>query len=229
MEGNTLRLDWESVAPKHELNYIMGNPLFVGFSLRSDKQQTDMAAVFYDNSRAGRLDYVAAWYRIAGDYIQGTNIEGAFVSTNSIVQGEQVPILWDEMFNKYNVFINFAYRTFVWNSEAKEKAAVYCVIIGFSRKERNQKILLEDERAIYVDKINGYLVNANNVFIELRGKAPNNMPKLVQGNKPWDGGFLILSPEERTDLLNKYPSADKFIRLYIGSYEFINNKTRYCL
>ena len=229
VEGNALRLDWESVVPKYKLNYIMGNPPFVGLSLRSDEQQADMATVFYGNNRAGRLDYVAAWYKIAGDYIQGTNIEVAFVSTNSIVQGEQVPILWDEMFNKYGVCINFAYRTFVWSSEAKEKAAVHCVIIGFSLKERNQKILFEGERALFVDKINGYLVNADNVFIQLRGKAPNNMPKLVQGNKPWDGGFLILSPEERTALLNKYPSADRFIRLYIGSYEFINNKTRYCL
>ena len=229
VEGNALRMDWEEVVPKERLNYIMGNPPFVGLSLRSDDQQKDMDLVFSDNDRAGRLDYVAAWYKKAASFIAGTSIEVAFVSTNSIVQGEQVPILWEDLFSNHGIIINFAYRTFVWNSEAKDKAAVHCVIIGFSKKARNTIILYEGERPQFVDRINGYLVNADNVFIQLRGKAQAGLPKLVQGNKPWDGGYLILSEEERRELVRKYPFSDSFIKLYIGSHEFINKKVRYCL
>ncbi len=229
VEGNALRIDWESVVPKAELNYIMGNPPFVGLSLRNDEQQTDMDKVFTDNDRAGRLDYVAAWYKKAAVYIADSAVEVAFVSTNSIVQGEQVPILWQDLFDKHGIKINFAYRTFTWSSEAKEKAAVHCVIIGLSCKDRDMKVLYEGGHPLVVERINGYLVNAANVFIQLRGKARSDMPKLVQGNKPWDGGNLILSEEERNQLIAKYPHTAGFIRPYIGSHEFINKKMRYCL
>ncbi len=231
-EGNALRMDWNEVIPAGELNYIMGNPPFVGLSLRDQSQQDDMDLVFADNDRAGRLDYVAAWYKKAAQYMDAvtpSNIEVAFVSTNSIVQGEQVPILWEDLFKNHHLVINFAHRTFVWSSEASQKAHVHCVIIGFSQKSRNAKFIYEDGRATRASNINGYLVDADNVFIQLRGKASDNRPKLTQGNKPWDGGFLILSEEEREVLIAKYPSADSFIKKYIGSFEFINRKTRYCL
>lgn len=227
-EGNALRIDWSEVIAPEKLNYIMGNPPFVGLSLRTTAQQEDMDMIFKGNDRAGRLDYVAAWYRKAADYMLNTRIEAAFVSTNSICQGEQVPILWEELFQK-GIHINFAYRTFIWQSEASLKAHVHCVIVGFSYQERAIKTIYENEIGKKVSQINGYLVNADNVFIQLRGKANPNMPKLVQGNKPWDGGFLILSPEEREELVKKYPEADSLIRQYIGSYEFINRKERYCL
>ena len=228
VEGNALRIDWESVVPKEKLNYIMGNPPFVGLSLRTESQQEDMANVFKDNDRAGRLDYVAAWYKKAANLITGTNAEVAFVSTNSITQGEQVPILWEELF-KQGISINFAHRTFVWSSEASQKAHVHCVIIGFAMKSKAEKYLFENGTKLKVDNINGYLVNASNVFIQLRGRANPNVPKLVQGNKPWDGGNLILSTEEKDALVARYPSAQDFVRPFVGSYEFINRKVRWCL
>ena len=227
-EGNALRIDWETVVPKEKLNYIMGNPPFVGLSLRTESQQEDMANVFKDNDRAGRLDYVAAWYKKAANLLEGTYAEAAFVSTNSIVQGEQAPILWEDLFGQ-SIVINFAYRTFVWSSEASQKAHVHCVIIGFAKHDKSEKYIFENGTKRQVQHINGYLVEANDVFIQLRGKANPNVPKLVQGNKPWDGGNLILSAEEREALIAKYPHAKAFIHKFIGSYEFINRKERWCL
>lgn len=228
VEGNALRMDWESVIQKEGLSYIIGNPPFVGLSLRSATQQEDMVNVFKDNGRAGRLDYVAAWYKQAAQFIQSTKIECAFVSTNSIVQGEQVPILWEDLFLQ-GIIINFAHRTFTWNSEAAQKAHVHCVIIGFSVLNRTEKYIYENGVKRTVERINGYLVNADNIFIQLRSKANTDVPKIVQGNKPWDGGNLILSTEEKEVLISKYPSTKEFIRPYIGSYEFINKKERWCL
>ena len=227
-EGNALRMDWETVVPKEHLNYIMGNPPFVGLSLRTESQQEDMSNVFKDNDRAGRLDYVAAWYKKAANFIEGTSAEVAFVSTNSITQGEQVPILWEDLF-KQGIIINFAYRTFVWSSEASLKAHVHCVIIGFAMHNNKEKFLFEKDTKRLVRHINGYLVEADNVFIHLRGNANPNVPKLLQGNKPWDGGNLILSPEEKEELIAKYPQAESFVHKFIGSYEFINRKERWCL
>ena len=228
VEGNALRVDWQSVVPKEKLNFIIGNPPFVGLSLRNESQQEDMANVFKGNDRAGRLDYVAAWYKKAANLIKGTNIECAFVSTNSIVQGEQVPVLWEDLF-MHGITINFAHRSFIWSSEASQKAHVHCVIIGFATHNRTKKYLFENGIKRQVENINGYLVNADNVFIQLRGKANPNVPKLVQGNKPWDGGNLILSTEEKKNLVAKYPSAQSFVHPFIGSYEFINRKERWCL
>lgn len=228
VEGNALQMDWKDVVPKEKLNFIIGNPPFVGLSLRTEKQQEDMANVFKNNDRAGRLDYVAAWYMKAANLLHSTNAEAAFVSTNSIVQGEQAPILWENLFEQ-GIIINFAHRTFVWSSEASQKAHVHCVIIGFSMRNRVDKYIYENGAIRKVDNINGYLVNADNIFIQLRGKANPNIPKLVQGNKPWDGGNLILSTEEKNALIAKYPSAQMFIHPFIGSYEFINKKERWCL
>lgn len=231
-EGNALRMDWNSVIPAGNLDYIMGNPPFVGLSLRTKSQQEDMDLVFTDNDRAGRLDYVAAWYKKTAQYIsqdESKRVEVSFVSTNSIVQGEQAPILWEDLFNNHGVIINFAYRTFVWSSEASQKAHVHCVIIGFALTGRKERYIYEDDICRKVSNLNAYLVDADNVFIQLRGKASDDRPKLTQGNKPWDGGFLILNEDEREILISKYPSASAFIKKYIGSYEFINRKTRYCL
>ncbi len=226
-EGNALRMDWRSVAPAN-LNYIMGNPPFVGLSLRTESQQEDMSLVFKGNDRAGRLDYVAAWYKKAANLIEGTSAEAAFVSTNSITQGEQVPILWEDLF-KQGIIINFAYRTFAWSSESTQKAQVHCVIIGFAFHERKEKYIYDGNSSRLVRNINGYLIDADNTFIRLRGKPNPNIPKLVQGNKPWDGGNLILSIEEKEALVAKYPHAKAFIHRFIGSNEFINGKERYCL
>ena len=213
---------------KVQYDYIIGNPPFVGLSLRTESQQEDMAIVFKGNERAGRLDYVAAWYKKAANLLKNSNAEVAFVSTNSIVQGEQVPILWEDLF-KQNVVINFAHRTFVWSNEASQKAHVHCVIIGFSNHSKEKKYIFENGKKRIVNNINGYLIDADNVFIQLRGQANPNVPKLVQGNKPWDGGNLILSSEEKNKLIAKYPQAEKFIHPFIGSFEFINRKERYCL
>ncbi len=229
VEGNALRIDWETVIPKTELSYIMGNPPFVGLSLRTPPQQADMDLVFANNPRAGRLDYVAAWYIKAAEMIGTSDIQAAFVSTNSIVQGEQVPILWEDMFKHHNMTINFAHRPFAWNSEAKDKATVHCVIIGFGFVPAKQKVLFESDIAKPVERINGYLVNAENVFIQLRGKPQKGYPQLIQGNKPWDGGNLILSEDEAAELIKSYPQAASFVKLFIGSQEFINGKKRYCL
>ena len=196
--------------------------------MRSGSQQEDMERVFVDNKRAGRLDYVAAWYKKASRLIQGTNTEVAFVSTNSITQGEQVPILWEDLFSR-GIIINFAHRSFVWNSESTQKAQVHCVIIGFATHSRTEKYLYESEKKREVKNINGYLLDAENVFIQLRGKPQANVPQLIQGNKPWDGGHLILNREERDSLIAKYPSVAHLIHMFIGSNEFINGKERYCL
>ncbi len=228
-EGNALRMDWNEVVPASELNYIMGNPPFVGLSLRTDQQQEDMSSVFEDNNRAGRLDYVAAWYKIASQYIVNTSVECAFVSTNSITQGEQVPILWGDLLCDKGMVINFAYQTFKWSSEASDKAAVHCVIIGFSYTPRKEKKLFTSGNMRIAQNINGYLVDAPNVVLGLRGNAPKGYPRLIQGNKPWDGGFLILSQEERDELISKYPTSSDYIKEFIGSREFINKIPRYCL
>ena len=228
VEGNALRIDWECVVPKDKIDYIVGNPPFVGLSLRSKSQQEDMDYVFKSNERAGRLDYVTAWYKKAANMIQGTNAEVSFVSTNSITQGEQVPILWEELFEQ-GIIINFAHRSFAWSSESSQRAQVHCVIIGFAFHGRNEKIIFENGKKRLAKNINGYLIDADNTFIQLRGKPNQNVPKLVQGNKPWDGGNLIMTKEEREELVKKHPQTAEFIHPFIGSSEFINKKERYCL
>jgi type I restriction-modification system DNA methylase subunit len=226
-EANALRIDWNDVVPAEKLNYIMGNPPFVGSSIKSkaEQQKKDKENVF-GNAKAGKLDYVACWYKKANDYIQNTRIKVAFVSTNSITQGEQVRPLWEEILT--DTYINFAYRTFQWDSEAHIKAHVHCVIIAFSKTNEEEKFIVEDKQKQVVNYINGYLVNAPNFYINSRGKAPSNMPKLTQGNKPWDDGGLILTPDERKVLIGKYPQLETYIKPYMGSRDFINHIERYC-
>ena len=229
-EGNALRLDWETVIPKAKLNYIMGNPPFVGHQWRSNDQTDDMKLVFYDLPKYGKLDYVASWYKKAVDYMQETSIVASFVSTNSIAQGESVGILWPFLFGKKRLEIQFAYNTFVWASEATNQAAVHCVIIGFTCFHvDSDKKLFENNREKSVNHINGYLLDAPNVFIQSRGKQLSGLPEMSKGSQPTDGGYLLLSVEERGELIRKYPTADNFIKRYVGSRDLINNVIRYCL
>lgn len=228
VEGNALRMDWNNVVLCTELNYIMGNPPFVGHQYRTEEQVEDLKIAFHDLDKHGKLDFVCGWYNKAVDYIGDTEIQVAFVSTNSICQGESVSILWSFLFNK-GVVINFAYRTFIWNSEALDKAHVHCVIIGFAKVSRKCKKIFSDDNYSIVDNINGYLIAADNVFLEARGKNRNNLPEMTKGSQPTDGGYLLLTEKEKTDLENKYHTKFNFIKQYIGADEFINNKKRYCL
>lgn len=231
VEGNALRVDWDSVVPKDKLNYIMGNPPFVGASMMTKEQKTEAVAIFGKGKRVNSIDYVGAWYHKAAHYIQNTNIAVAFVSTNSITQGEQVAPLWEKLFKEYGIHIDFAHRTFKWNSEAKEKAAVHCVIVGFSVRSNvvSRHIYSSNVRTVATN-INPYLVDAPTVFVSSRGSALCEVPRMTKGNQPSDGGNLILSEEERNELLSKDPSVTECVRRYVGSRDYINNdEIRYCL
>ena len=231
VEGNALGLDWESVVPKDKLNYIMGNPPFVGASMMTKEQKAEAVAIFGKGKRVNSIDYVGAWYYKASSYIQNTNVAVAFVSTNSITQGEQVAPLWEKLFKEYGIHIDFAHRTFRWDSEASAKAHVHCVIIGFSMGDtKKPKYLYMTDRMQLANNINAYLLDAPNVFIESRNSAICNVPKITYGNKPSDGGNLILSEEECKNLLSTDPSLRCCVRRYVGAKDFINNDViRYCL
>ena len=231
VEGNALRIDWESVVPKDRLSYIMGNPPFVGSSYCTDVQKKEIVELYGKIKLSNSIDYVAGWYYKASELIQSTEIKCAFVSTNSITQGEQVAPIWETLFSKFAIEIDFAWQTFVWDSEASLKAHVHVVIIGFSVKGTKEfkKIYYTDSHFLKCDNINAYLMPAPNVFIKSQSQNLSNMPKICHGSKPSDGGFLILSPEEKEDLLKKEPAAEKFIRRYSGGVDFLRNQTRYCL
>ena len=231
VEGNALRIDWESVVPKYSLNYIMGNPPFIGHQNRSKQQIEDMLLAFHDLHKHGKLDYVCAWYNVAADYMKGTPIKAAFVSTNSICQGESVGILWKFLFENKSVEIQFAHTSFAWNSESKDQATVHCVIIGFStRKEIAEKIIYDNGRKSLVPHINGYLLNAPDVYIQARGKQlTKGIPEIRKGSQATDGGNLFLTETERAEMIKKYPATEAFIKQFLGADEFINNRLRYCL
>lgn len=229
VEANALRIDWENVVPKSELNYIMGNPPFVGARLMSDGQKADVFSVFDGVKNNGNLDYVSCWYKKAADLMTGTEIRTALVSTNSITQGEQVAILWKNLFQS-GVHIDFAYRTFIWDSEASSKAHVHCVIVGFSKAKNNApKRLLDNGVTKIVKNINGYLVEADDVFIESRTKPICSVPEIGIGNKPIDGGFYLFTEDEMIEFIKKEPLSKPYFKLWYGSQEFINRKPRYCL
>lgn len=235
-EGNALRMDWENVVPKTELNYIMGNPPFIGYSLQSREQKNDMLAVYIDEKgksykTAGKIDYVAGWYFKAAQLMQKTAIRTAFVSTNSITQGEQVAGVWKPIFERFHIHIDFAWRTFKWNSESIDEAAVHVVIVGFSTAPNNapKHIFTNDNTFIKTSNISPYLIDMPTVFIEARRKALYNVPTLQNGGKPADGGNLILTECEKDNLLKSEPQAAKFLRPYMMGKDFIDRKTRYCL
>ena len=235
VHGNALQTDWETVVPKNELSFILGNPPFLGHHMQNESQKKDLHYVLKDIQAAGVMDYVTAWYCKASEYIQGTQIKVAFVSTNSISQGEQVGILWRHLLNKFNIKIHFAHRTFKWSNEAKGNAAVYCVIIGFANFDTTNKILFEyddikgDPHQLKVKNINPYLIDAPNLLIENRNTPICNVPKMMYGNKPTDGGFYILSDNEKIDFLSKEPKAQKFIKPFISAKEYLNDEKRWCI
>ena len=235
VEGNALRTDWETVVPKDKLDYIMGNPPFVGYSLQSEEQKKDMLSIYVDEKgnpykTAGKIDYVSGWYFKAAALMDGTRIRTAFVSTNSITQGEQVAGVWKPLYDRFNIHIDFAHRTFRWDSEASIKAHVHCVIVGFSTAPNyKQKQLYSSERFQLVDNINFYLIEAPTVFVESRNKPICDIPSMTTGNRPADGGHLIIENDEIEEFLKKEPNAQKYIKKLIGSEEFINNKKRWCL
>jgi len=234
-EGNALRIDWESVVPKDKLSYIMGNPPFVGYSLQSKAQKEDMLSIYVDEKgkpykTAGKIDYVAAWYFKAAQLMENTAIRTAFVSTNSITQGEQVAGVWKPLYDRFGIHIDFAHRTFRWDSEASLKAHVHCVIVGFSIAENKADRRLYDNGIERICKnINAYLIATDDVFVEAQTAPLSDALKMISGNRPADGGHLILSQEEKDELLLKEPQAEKYIKSFMMGYEFINNVPRYCL
>ena len=222
-EANALREDWPRT------DYIMGNPPFVGARMMGAEQKDDVNAIFPGWKNAGNLDYVSCWYKKASDLMTGTSIRAALVSTNSVTQGEAVANLWKPLFEA-GVHIDFAHRTFRWDSEAKIKAHVHCVIVGFSiALSTKPKVLYSADRPQIVQNINGYLVDAENIFVESRNRPLCQVPQIGIGNKPIDGGFYLFERDEMDAFLEKEPAAIKYFHPWYGAYEFINQKPRYCL
>ena len=233
-EDNALRLDWPTVCPAPD--YIIGNPPFVGYSLQSKEQKEDLLSVYVDEAgkpykAAGKIDYVAGWYFKAAEMMQGTAICAALVSTNSITQGEQVALIWKPLVDRFGIHIDFAYRTFRWDSEMAEKAHVHCVIVGFSTAPADHLPRIYDNNGDFIEvrHLNYYLMEADDVFVESRSKPLCEVPAMVYGNKPTEGGFLFIEPEDYPDFIKKEPGALPYIRRIVGAEEFINNKPRYCL
>jgi hypothetical protein len=233
--GNALRLDWNEVVPVERLSYIMGNPPFVGHQWRNAEQVADMNAIWGKEGRFGRLDYVACWHKKAVSMMrENDSIAAAFVSTNSISQGEQVGILWPELMSA-QVKINFAHRPFQWNSEARGKAAVHCVIIGFSLRDQPEKWLFEYEtpssepQARKVSQLNPYLIDAANVVLPSRSGPFPGIPPMKKGSQPTDGGNLIMTQEEKEEFLRLEPEGKCYLRPYVGGEDFISGRSRWCL
>jgi hypothetical protein len=235
VHGNALQTDWESIISKNELSFILGNPPFLGHHMQNENQKKDLHFVLKGLKAAGVMDYVSAWYYKASEFIQGTKIKVAFVSTNSIAQGEQVGILWSYLLSNFKIKIHFAHRTFKWSNEAKGNAAVYCVIVGFANYDTNNKSIFEYEdvkgeaHELKVKNINPYLVDAKDVLIENRNTPICNVPRMMYGSKPTDGGHFILNDAEKIDFLKRVPQAKKFIKPFISAREFLNNEKRWCI
>jgi hypothetical protein len=233
--GNALRLSWKEILPHKQCSYILGNPPFVGKHYRTEEQRQDLLTTHIGLRAASDLDYVTAWYRKASEYIQGTRIVAAFVSTNSITQGEQVSLLWPTLFSQYGIKIHFAHRTFPWESEARGKAHVHVVILGFGAFDPTDKRIYdydlnpEKGTVLAVRNVSPYLVEGNDTTITKRTKPIGSVPEMRCGNKPSDGGHLILSDAEREAFVKAAPSCNKFIRKFIGSEELINGGHRWCL
>lgn len=235
VHGNALRLDWAEVIAPEQLSYLLGNPPFVGAKFLDEPQRAEVTAIFHDTKSAGLLDYVACWYRKAADYMTfNPAIRTAFVSTNSITQGEQVGVLWPDLF-RLGVRINFAHRTFQWSSEARGKAAVHCVIIGFALEEAKEKWLFDYEtiraepHASKAANINPYLVDGPNLALGNRTKPIRDVPAIGIGNKPIDGGNYLFTDEGRAEFLTREPAAAPYFRRWIGADEFLNGYERWCL
>ena len=229
-EGNALRMEWSDIVKPYELNYIMGNPPFIGARMKDTQQSADIKAIFNNQKGCGDLDYVAAWYMKTGEYINNSSIHCAFVSTNSISQGQQPAILWTILLSKYKLVINFAYRTFIWDNEAKHKANVHVVIIGFSQYDNDVKQIYHNGNIIAAHNINPYLLDAPNILIDKRNTPlDNSLPKMGIGNKPVDGGNYLFTKTEMEEFINKEPNSKPFFKKYWGSREFIKRSPRFCL
>lgn len=227
-EGNALRIDWNEVVPKEKLKYIMGNPPFVGYTYQNENQKEELQQIIKESGK--KIDYVACWYYKAAEFIQGTKIKAAFVSTNSITQGEQVAPIWRALFEKWHLNILFAWRSFRWDSEANSKAHVHCVIIGFRCYEDNeQRMIYCDGEAINAENINAYLIDAPSVFIDSRSKPLGNVGLMTKGSQPTDGGNLIIKDDEYDEFIKQENDAGNYVRVFLGADEFINGKRRYCL
>ena len=227
VEGNSLQLDWQKVCPNP--NYIIGNPPFVGKSFQTPAQKSDMKNIFANITGYGNLDYVTCWLKKAADFIHDTKISCAFVATNSIAQGIAVPPLWTYLF-KRGVKINFVYQTFKWTSESEDLAAVHCVIVGFANFDAPTKKIFDSKGVRVVPFINAYLLDAPDVIVLPRAKPlREDVPLMIVGSCPTDGGNFLLTADERDDLIKNEPAAQKWIRRYVGSNEFINSIMRYCL
>lgn len=235
VEGNALRMDWESVVPKDKLNFIMGNPPFVGYSLQSKEQKTDILSIYIDEKgkpykTAGKIDYVSGWYFKAALLMQNTSIRTAFVSTNSITQGEQVAGVWKPLYDRFGIHIDFAHRTFRWDSEASLKAHVHCVIVGFSIAENtSQKKLFESDRFQIVKNINPFLINAPTIFVISRNKPLCDVPEMLKGSSPVDGGNLLLSNDEYEEMIKTEPQSEKYLKPFLGAREYLHDVKRWCL
>lgn len=236
-EANALQLDWQEVIAPSELHYIMGNPPFLGYGRTSPQQRKDLLSIFTDEKGkqykgTGKIDYVAAWFYLAAKYIKDTPIQVAFVSTNSITQGEQVSSIWKPIFKNFDIVINFGWKSFQWKSESENQAGVVCVIIGFSHisSERKIKHLFSDGATIQADYINAYLHNAPLFFVDNRSTPISPSTKiLLTGNRPADGGHLIIDEKDYDEFIHREPQAINYIKYLVGSDELINNKIRYCL
>lgn len=237
IEGDALEMDWNDVIDRYELSYIIGNPPFVGHSVQNPEQKKQMRSIYVDlmdkeYRLAGKIDYVAGWFFKAAEFIENTKTKVALVSTNSITQGEQVAGVWKPLYDRFNIEINFAHKTFKWDNESSQKAQVHVVIIGFSHNSvtsKDKKIFYESNKFEIVSEINPYLIEGPVVIVESTRKNLSNVPPMIYGSKPTDGGFFFLTPEEKNELLSKEPHAKKFVRRVYGAAEFINNKERYCL
>lgn len=234
--GNALRIDWTAIVSPSRCTFIFGNPPFVGHQWRNKDQVADVRAIWGTEGRFRRLDYVSCWYLLAARYMAlSPTIRSAFVSTNSICQGEQVGILWPKLLDS-GIKINFAHRTFQWRSEAAGGAAVHCVIVGFSFGQIPQPLIFDyghnirgEPQVVRVSRINPYLVEASDIILPSRTSPPPGMPQLIKGSQPTDGGYLLLTHEEKDELIEAYPSARKWIRKYIGGRELLSGETRWCL
>jgi len=231
--GNALRLDWQAVLPPEQCSYVLGNPPFVGKHYQSKEQKADMVHVFREFTNIGDIDYVVSWFYRAADYIQGTKIKVGLVATNSITQGEQVPLVWGLLFDRFKIKIHFAHRTFTWESEARGKAHVHVVIIGFGAFEAASKRIYdydaEQVTVVSAPNISPYLTPGPDLFVTKRSKPLCDLPAIRCGNKPTDDGNLILTDQEKVEFVKAEPDAAKFLRRFTGSEEFINGNMRWCL
>ena len=227
--SNALGMDWNELLPNKKCSYIISNPPFRGARVMTKEQKTDVLNIFKNTKNVGNIDYVGCWYKKASEYMKNTLSKTALVSTNSICQGEQVAILWKDLF-KNGIHINFAYRTFKWNSESPIKAQVHCIIVGFSYINEANKKIFNGSKILKAKNINAYLQDAPNIIVERR-RTPicANVPKIKIGNQTIDGGNYLFNEKQKEDFIKKEPLSKKYFKRWIGSDELINNKKRYCL